>query len=580
MESFQELKKWSVQKETEKGRSMYKLAVMGDCATQHLVVALRGKFNKEGLHVEILDLDYNQITAQILDLESELYRFQPNAVLIQMCTEKLYENYLKLAPTERKEFAQEMVQKIVFDWGKLYERRQMTVLQFNFPEFDDGIHGNFAAQYEMSFIFQLRKLNVLLSQEAATKKFAHIVDICGVQAKLGRDFFHSDKLYYLAKMPVNLPAIPYVANEVFHVVRALQGRTKKCVVVDLDNTLWGGVIGDDGLCGIQVGELGQGRAFSELQSWLLELKMRGILLAVCSKNDEETAKQPFLHHPEMRLKLKDFAIFIANWKNKDENIAYICDTLNIGRDSVVFLDDNPFERGLVRQMLPDVTVPELPEDPADYLGSIRTLGLFETVSVSVEDAMRTKQYQAEANRQIAKAEFDSFEDYLCSLEMRAEVSAFTPFQFARIAQLTQRSNQFNLRTVRYTEADIERIAQDDQFITRYFSLEDKFGDHGLIAVLIMEKCDANTAFVDTWLMSCRVLKRTMEAFVVNEMVQAAKAAGVERIIGEYIPTLKNRMVADLYKLYGFKEMKEDKNRFVLRLQDYDLQNTFIKRKDA
>ena len=556
------------------------MAVMGDCATQHLAIALRGKFNKESLNVEILDLDYDQITAQILDVNSELYRFQPNAVLIQMCTEKLYANYLNAMPAQRKEFAALTIERIVSYWQKLYEHQQMTVIQFNFPEFDDGVQGNFAAQYEMSFIFQLRKLNVLLSEEAGKLKFVRIADICGIQAKLGRGFFHSEKLYYLAKMPVDLQAIPYLADGIFHMLCALQGRTKKCVVVDLDNTLWGGVIGDDGLCGIQVGELGQGRAFSELQSWLLELKKRGVLLAVCSKNDDDTAKQPFLHHPEMKLKLDDFAMFVANWKNKDENVAYICDTLNIGRDSVVFLDDNPFERNLVRQMLPDVTVPELPEDPANYLENIRAMDLFETANVSDEDLIRTKQYQAEASRRIAQAEFESFEDYLRSLEMKAEASSFTPFHYARIAQLTQRSNQFNLRTIRYTEADIERIAQDEHFITRYFSLEDKFGDHGLIAVLIMEKLDADTAFVDTWLMSCRVLKRTMEAFVVNEMAKAAQAAGVKRIVGEYIPTAKNKMVANLFEAYGFKQIPEDEHRFVLDLDNYKAQNTFVERKDV
>jgi len=294
-----------------------------------------------------------------------------------------------------------------------------------------------------------------------------------------------------------------------------------------------------------------GHAFDALQEWARELKQRGIILAVCSKNEEETAKKPFRDHPEVTLRLDDIAVFVANWNNKADNIKLIQQTLNIGFDSMVFVDDNPFERNLVREHLPAVTVPELPEDPAMYVSFLRSLNLFETASYSEEDLERTKQYQQEIARTDLQKSFTNIDEYLKSLEMVSVVKPFDDFNVPRIAQLTQRSNQFNLRTVRYTEADVQAMSQSSEFITLSFNLEDKFGDHGLIALIILKQQQDKTAFIDTWIMSCRVLKRGMEEFTVNQMVKRARDAGIEKLIGEYIPTAKNAMVKDLYAQMGF-----------------------------
>ncbi|MBQ8955349.1 MAG: HAD-IIIC family phosphatase, partial [Lachnospiraceae bacterium] len=326
---------------------------------------------------------------------------------------------------------------------------------------------------------------------------------------------------------------------------------KKCVVLDLDNTVWGGVIGDDGLAGIEIGELGRGHVFTDLQLWLKQLKDRGILLAVCSKNNEDTAKEPFLKHEEMVLRLSDFAIFVANWEDKASNIRYIQQTLNIGMDSLVFIDDNPFERNLVRSMIPEICVPELPNDPAQYLSFLQGCNLFETASYSSEDADRTGMYQAEAKRRESEAAFASMDDYLISLDMEGYAAPFDELHYPRIAQLTQRSNQFNLRTVRYTEEDIARIASDDKYVTLYYMLKDKFGDHGLVSVVIMERTTDEEFFIDTWLMSCRVLKRGMEEFIINRLVEEAVYKGAKRIKAEYIPTPKNKMVEHIYDEMGF-----------------------------
>ena len=300
---------------------------------------------------------------------------------------------------------------------------------------------------------------------------------------------------------------------------------------------------------------------------------------VASKNNEETAKEPFEKHPDMILKLDDIAVFQANWETKVDNIRTIQSILNIGFDSMVFLDDNPFERNIVRENIKGITVPELPEDPGEYLEYLYSLNLFETASYSNADKDRTKQYQVEAKRVSLSKTFTNEADFLKSLDMVSTVSGFTKFNTPRVAQLSQRSNQFNLRTIRYTEADITSLAEDPNVIDLSFTLEDKFGDNGLIAVIIMKRQDAETLFVDTWFMSCRVLKRGMENFTLNTMVERAKAAGYKKIIGEYLPTPKNKMVENHYLGLGFSKMENSETaRYELDVEAYQPRECYIETK--
>ncbi len=568
--TFKQLKKLS--KADASALPQYKIAVMGDCATQHLATALRGYGIHMGLGLTVLDTDYNQIDAQVMDAASELYSFAPNAVLIQMCTEKLYEAFCAAPLNCRSTFAEDTYSRITRIWQQMNGQLRTTILQCNFPLMDDGAFGQYGSKTADSFLFQQRKLNFLLMQGCQEVKNVYLIDLDAIQAACGREKFSDPKLYYIAKMPISVDVLPEVAKKVVDQVQALRGIAKKCVVLDLDNTLWGGVIGDDGLSGIQIGELGLGHAFSDFQAWLKELKNRGMLLAVCSKNNEPAAKEPFEKHPEMILRLEDFSMFVANWEDKASNIRNIQKTLNIGMDSLVFLDDNPFERNLVRSMIPEITVPELPEDPALYLQYLRSLGLFETASYSSEDAGRTQQYRQQAERAVFESSFRSYDDYLEGLDMKAVAAPFDTFHYPRIAQLTQRSNQFNLRTVRYTEAEIEAISRDDSRITLYFTLKDKFGDHGLISVVILDKQE-DSLFVSEWLMSCRVLKRGMEEFIVNKILQTAKEQGFKTVIGEYFPTPKNAMVKDLYEKMGFTRIGE--NRFAAETDRFAYHKTYI-----
>ncbi len=577
MPSFLQLKKNS--KKDKSGLPGYRMVLVGDCATQHIAQAVSGYAYEEGIGLELLDTDYDQILAQVMDPDSELYRYRADAILIVMCTEKLYEAYCGMPVGERDGFAAEKYEEICRIWKRLQEYshpetgRKMKILQFNFAEADDRCFGNYANCVESSFLWQLRKLNLLFMQGAQNGGI-YPVDISYVQNLYGRQRFHDEKLYYIAKMPFSTEALPAIAREVISIIKAVMARLKKCVILDLDQTLWGGVIGDDGLEGIQIGELGIGHAFWEFQLWLKELTKRGVILAVCSKNDEEKAKEPFLKHPEMALRLEDIAVFIANWEDKAGNIRKIAEILNLGMDSFVFIDDNPFERNLVRSMLPEVTVPELPEDPALYLSYLKEQNLFETISYSEADQDRTRQYREEAGRTSLKQQFATYEEYLEQLGMSAEAKPFDAFHIPRIAQLSQRSNQFNLRTVRYTEEEAAGLAEDDQYITLYFTLKDKFGDHGLISLVVMKK-EEDSLFIENWLMSCRVLKRTMEAFIVNTMLEEAKKADAVRVVGEYIKTPKNAMVEHLYEEMGFYPL--GKGKYEIMTADYQNRKTWIER---
>jgi len=528
-----------------------KVAVLGDSATQFLIQALRGTGYDEGFDLEIWEADFNQIERQAFDPSSELYEFKPDLVIIFHATHKLLGKYNKLKPEQYSSLASGQIELLENICASINSTLSAKILYYNYPEIDDSVFGNYANNIESSFVFQLRKLNYELMLFATRNANFYLIDLSAIQNQIGKAALFQTTVYINTEMVLSIDSLPLVASKTVALISAMYGKFKKCVILDLDNTTWGGIIGDDGLENIQIGSLGIGKAFSEFQYWVKKLKNRGIIVAVCSKNTESIAKEPFEKHPDMVLHLEDIAVFMANWENKVDNIRQIQSILNIGFDSMVFLDDNPFERNMVRENIPQLTVPELPEDPADYLEYLYSLNLFETVSFSSLDAERTKQYQVEAERTVLQKSFANEDEFLQSLNMLSLVEPFNKFNTPRVAQLSQRSNQFNLRTVRYTEADIESLGKSDGHLTFSFTLEDKFGDNGLICVIILKKEDATTLFIDTWFMSCRVLKRGMENFTLNTVVAAAKENGFAQLKAEYIPTAKNEMVKDHYEKLGF-----------------------------
>ena len=577
MKTFQELKK--ITKHMPADLPAIKVALTGDTATQFLATAIRGTGAERGYQIDLFEAEYNQVERQFLDPSSELYQTDADFIVLFQSTHKLGEKHSLLSPSQQESLAEERLAFVasVCENPMLASKK---IICLNYPEIEDTVFGSYATKVTSSFTYQVRKLNMGLMDLSQRYANLFICDIAGLQNKLGRDMMFAPNVYVSTEMVLSIDALPYVASRVMDIICAIKGQFKKCLILDLDNTVWGGVIGDDGLEGIQLGHgLGIGKAFTEFQMWVKKLKQRGVIICVASKNNEETAKEPFEKHPDMVLKLEDIAVFQANWETKVDNIRTIQRILNIGFDSMVFLDDNPFERNIVRENIPGITVPELPQDPGEYLEYLYSLNLFETASYSQADKDRTKQYQVEAQRVSLQKTFSNEADFLKSLDMTSVVSGFNKFNTPRVAQLSQRSNQFNLRTVRYTEADIEALGQDPDVIDLSFTLEDKFGDNGLIAVIIMKKQDEETLFIDTWFMSCRVLKRGMEDFTLNTMVEAAREKGYRRIIGEYLPTPKNKMVENHYPSLGFQKLEGTPiAQYVLDVEQYQPRENYIKTK--
>ena len=563
------------------GLPKIKLALVGDTATQLLGTAIRGMGAVRGYNIDLFDADYNQVEQQLLIPTSELHQYDADFILVFQSTHKLGEHHSLLNTDQQTMLADNRI-SFLASICEIPSLKGKRIIYFNYPEIGDTVFGSYANKVETSFSYQVRKLNYELMRLSQRYQNLFICDLAELQNKFGRDKMFAPNTYANTEMVFRMDVLPYVASRVMDIVCAIKGQFKKCLILDLDNTLWGGVIGDDGMEGIQLGHgLGSGKMFTEFQMWVKKLKQRGIIICVASKNNEETAKEPFEKHPDMVLKLDDIAVFQANWETKVDNIRTIQRILNIGFDSMVFLDDNPFERNMVRENIPGITVPDLPEYPEDYLEYLYSLNLFETASYSNLDKDRTKQYQVEAQRVSLSKTFTNEADFLKSLKMISVVSGFTKFNTPRVAQLSQRSNQFNLRTVRYTDADIESLANDSDVIDLSFTLEDKFGDNGLIAVVIMKPLDKETLFVDTWFMSCRVLKRGMENFTLNTMVEKAKDAGYKKIIGEYLPTLKNKMVENHYPDLGFRKIDGgDTALFQLDVESYQPKECFIFKKET
>ncbi len=555
--SFAELKRLAKQKSTS-NVDVLRVAIVGDVATQLFTVALRGALASRGIHAAFFEAEYNQVSRQLLAKDSELHHFAPDIVIVWEAVERWWGADITVASRiERvKAYTESFTGKILY---------------INCAPYADGVFGSYAVQH--SFAVKVRKFNADLDTLAEQCSNLFVVDLNSLVAFYGRREIYDTMLEATSDMPLSLDGQAMLAERSVDIITAQRGIVKKCVIVDLDNTLWAGILGEDGIEGVEIGGHGLGWAHLELQRWLLRLRQRGVLLAVCSKNDESLAKEAFdTRKKEMALHLEDFACFVANWETKADNIAHIQRVLNLGMDSFVFLDDNPAEREIIRQAHPSVCVPELPQDPAQWLSYLIEQNLFETVSYSEADAARTEQYRIEAERLAFQTTFADEAGFLNSLAMTATVQALNPLNIPRVAQLTQRSNQFNLRTIRYTEAECANLAHDPTWTTMAITLADRFGDNGLVNVLFVKK-DGPQAFIDTWLMSCRVLKRGLEKFALNQLVEKLKADGITQLIGEYLPTKKNGMVAHLYEELGFVSLGD--NRFSLDLTTYTPLENFI-----
>lgn len=552
------------------GLKKIRVAVLADTASQLFCTALKGYGYSVNLNIEIWEAEYNQIKSSIYDESSPLYTFKPNYIIIYQSSSKFIQN-LYARKEDQHDYATLQIEHTKGLINHINSKIITSIILTNYAEIFDNIYGNYANKLDHSSLYQFRKYNLLLMDVAINMPNVHISDFSAIQNNVGVNQMNNARLEILADMSIEPDNLYLPAKSITDIILAAEGTFKKCIIIDLDNTMWGGIIGDDGIKNIEIGDLGIGKAFTKLQIWLLQLKQRGIILAVCSKNTESIAKEPFESHPDMVLRLDDFAIFVANWETKPDNIFYIQSILNIGFDSIVFLDDNPFEREMVKTAIPQITVPNLPQDPADYLPFLQQLNLFETSSYTTEDKNRNELYRQEASRTALLQTYTNETEFLESLQMEASVMLVNDFNLPRVAQLTQRSNQFNLRTIRYTELDLKNKIVNDKSIILTINLKDKFGDYGLISSVILQQTGDNM-FIDTWIMSCRVLKRGVEKMVLDEIVNIALKAGCKTVTGEYLPTPKNAMVKDHYPNLNFKK---EGNLYILHANNYTKNIHFI-----
>jgi FkbH-like protein len=425
--------------------------------------------------------------------------------------------------------------------------------------------GHLGARLPGSRYGMTQALNARLGELAGTR--VSILDCERLSALVGKQRWFDDRYWYLAKQAVALSALPLLARHTAALLAAELGLARKCLVLDLDGILWGGVIGEDGLAGIRLGSGPEGEAFVALQDYILKLKAKGVILAVCSKNNPADAREPFEKHPDMRIRLDDLATFEASWHPKPQGLRKIAEALNIGLDALVFLDDNPAEREAVRQLLPEVEVIPLPDDPAGYVRALSKCLLFETGSFTPEDAQRTEQYRARADISRLQASAGSLEDFYRSLEMQGTIAPFDDFHLPRIVQLIGKTNQFNLTTRRHGMERVRSFMNDPDWVHFFVKLRDRFTDHGLIGLLIAQRRDS-LLDIDTWLMSCRVIGRTVEAEMLAHLCLVAGRLGCRRLRGTYIATAKNAMVEDVYGRFGFDLVSESDGQSVW---EYDLE---------
>ncbi len=533
------------------GAKTLKVALLADCAVQQLTQLLEALAARNGVALDVYEGPYDGIDLEILNPDSGLYAFGPQYLIVMMSAEKLKSRLYDSA--SRATFATDVVERIANLWSVFGSLSGATIVQSTFVVPSERAFGNYELKVADSVGATFVEINYRLAERARSANNVLLNDVDFLAASIGRRNWSDPRLWNMAKIPCRLEHMPQLAQSLLDTVLAATGVFTKCVVLDLDNTLWGGVIGDDGLEGIALGEFDEGEAFVGFQKFIRELKRRGIILAAVSKNEHANAILPFKEHPFMVLKEEDISAFIANWDNKADNIRLVQKSLNIGLDSFVFLDDNPFERNLVREYVPKVIVPELPEDPSCYLEALTELNVFETASFSEADRQRGAQYREEAQRELTKIQFTNVSDYLASLDMQIRLERFSPFSLPRVAQLIQRSNQFNLTTRRYGEAACEAMMKDETFAPLTLKLTDKFGDYGLISVVVL-KPSGEDLEIDEYLMSCRVLQRGVEGFAMNNIFAYAKRLGAKRVVGHYIPTPKNDMVKGFFESFGFERV--------------------------
>jgi FkbH-like protein len=537
----------------------FKLAVLGNATLEPVVPALVASAARYGIALECIEADFGQTVQEALSPGSRVNRAKPDAVLLALDHRGVS---LASQPGDSEAAAASVADAVELVRALRAALREnggaRSIVQTLAPpaetlfgSFDRAIAGtprSLATAFNSALVDSLSATDDVL------------FDVAALAETVGLANWHSPKQWNVAKLSFDARMLPLYADHVGRILGALRGKSRRCLILDLDNTVWGGVIGDDGLEGIVIGQGdATGEAYLDVQRAALALRERGVVLAVSSKNDDSIARSAFLEHPDMLLKEDHIAVFQANWNDKATNIAAIAQELALGLDAMVFVDDNPVERGLVREVLPQVAVPELPDDPALYARTLAAAGYFEATAFSAEDRQRADFYRDNARRVALRGQVGDLQAYLTSLEMKIVFAPFDATGRSRIAQLINKSNQFNLTTRRYDESTVAAFEADPRAFTLQVRLIDAFGDNGMIGVVICRETTDDAWEIDTWLMSCRVLGRGVEQMVLREILHHGRARGIRKLNGVYLPTERNGMVRDHYAKLGFAPLGEDES---------------------
>ncbi|MCR5799348.1 MAG: HAD-IIIC family phosphatase [Lachnospiraceae bacterium] len=533
-----------------------KVAILGGQTTENIKLMLELFLLNNGIRPQFYESEYNKYYEDGMFPNPELESFAPDIIYICTCIRNITDlPSMSDGPVRVEDKLEQTFMRFTGLWDRIADTYKCTVIQNDFELPYYRVLGNMDASDIHGRVNFVTRLNCKLYEYAVAHENFHICGVNYISAAYGLDKWSDPFFWHMYKYGMALPAIPYLAFNVANIIKSVYGKNKKALSLDLDNTLWGGIVGDDGADNIEIGqETPVAQTYSEFQSYLKQLGDRGIMLTVNSKNDEENALAG-LNRPDSVLKPDDFAVIKANWEPKSSNLIKTAEEMNILPESFVFADDNPAERAIVEGQIPGIAVPLL-ERPEHYVSAIDKTGYFEATTLSDDDIKRNEMYMQNAKRTKQQAAFENYEDYLISLEMQAEIRPFVPEYMSRIAQLTNKSNQFNLTTKRYTQSELEEIAGDKEHITLYGKLVDKFGDNGVVSVVIGKK-ENDLLHIELWLMSCRVLKRDMEYAMMDRLIKLAKDRGITKLVGYYHPTAKNSMVRTFYETMGFTKTKED-----------------------
>ena len=535
-----------------------RIAVLGGSTTHDIIRVLEIFLLNQGIMPQFYESEYAQYWQDVMFDNEELTAFAPDLIYIHTSNRNVTSYPAVTDQAEQIEaLLEEQYAHFQVMWEKIADKYHCPVIQNNFEYPFYRVFGNQEAVYVQGRISFLNRLNEKFYQYAREHTGFYIHDINYQAAAYGLDRWADPFYWHMYKYALCMQAIPAFAHSLSNIIKAVFGKNKKSLVLDLDNTLWGGIVGDDGVENLEIGqETSMGQVYAEFQSYIKTHKEIGVMLNVNSKNEYENAIAG-LEHPEGVLRPDDFILIKANWEPKSKNIVEIANEMNVLPDSLVFVDDNPAEREIVAAQVPGVAVPAMGR-PEQYIRILDHAGFFEVTQLSEDDRKRNEMYKANLDRQKQQQNFGDYKEYLRSLEMKGTIRPFESMYMARIAQLTNKSNQFNLTTKRCTQSQIEQFAVTDAYITRYGKLEDKFGDNGVVSVVVGRKDEAESVLhLELWLMSCRVLKRDMEYAMIDSVVEACQKCGIRTILGYYYPTAKNGMVKEFYGVMGFVKIHED-----------------------